>query len=79
MSMKAFKYGMNYGQKYASCYVTNTYGGIERNQQIQKEINYSLVGVVWPNTEMLISRPFAGLFKIRLLLRDCMRTKNVRN
>ena len=40
---------------------------------------YSLVGVVVPNTEMLISRPFAGLYKIRLLLRDCMRTKNVRN
>ena len=41
--------------------------------------NYSLVGLVWPNTEELISRPFMGLWKIRLLLQDRMRTKNVRN
>ena len=40
---------------------------------------YSLVRLVLPNTEMLISRPFTGLYKIRLLLWDCMRTKNVRN
>ena len=39
---------------------------------------YSLVRLVWPNTEELISRPFAGLYKIRLLLRDRMRTKNFR-
>ena len=42
-------------------------------------LNYSLVGVVLPNTEMLISRPFAGQYKIRWLLQDRMRTKNVRN
>ena len=40
---------------------------------------YSLVGLVWQNTEELISWSFAGLYKIRLLLRECMRTKNVRN
>ena len=40
---------------------------------------YSLVGVVMPNTELLISRPFAGLYKIRLLLWDRKRTKNFRN
>ena len=40
---------------------------------------YSLVGLIWPNTEELISRPFMGLWKIRLLLQDRMRTKNVRN
>ena len=34
--------------------------------------------LVWPNREELISRPFAGLYKIRLLLRDRMRTKNLR-
>ena len=35
--------------------------------------------LVWQNTEELISRPFADLYKIRLLLRDLMRTKNLRN
>ena len=40
---------------------------------------YSLVGLVWPNTEELISRPFMGLWKIWLLLQDRMRTKNLRN
>ena len=40
--------------------------------------NYSLVRLVWQNTEELISRPFAGLYKIRLLLRDRKRTKNFR-
>ena len=39
---------------------------------------YSLVRLVWQNTEELISRPFTGLYKIRLLLRDRMRTKNLR-
>ena len=34
--------------------------------------------LVLPNTEMLISRPFTGLYKIRLLLRDRMRTKNLK-
>ena len=54
---------------------------------LQKKINihsflpshYSLVRLVWPNREELISRPFAGLYKIRLLLRDRMRPKNLRN
>ena len=41
--------------------------------------SYSLVRLVWQNTEELISRPFAGVYKIRLLLRDRMRTKNFRN
>ena len=40
---------------------------------------YSLVRLVLPNTEMLISRPFTGLCKIWLLLRDRVRTKNFRN
>ena len=40
---------------------------------------YSLVGLVWQNTEELISWSFAGLYKIRLLLRDRMGTKNFRN
>ena len=40
--------------------------------------DYSLVRLVWQNTEELISRPFTGLYKIRLLLRDRMRTKNLR-
>ena len=31
---------------------------------------YSLVHLVWPNTESLISQPFMGLSKIRLLLQD---------
>ena len=39
---------------------------------------YSLVRLVWQNTEELISRPFTSLYKIRLLLRDRMRTKNLR-
>ena len=39
---------------------------------------YSLVRLVWQNTEELISRPFTGLYKIRLLLRDRMRTKNLK-
>ena len=42
-------------------------------------ILYSLVGLVWPNTEELISRPFTGLYKIRLLLQGRMRTKKFRN
>ena len=41
--------------------------------------DYSLVRLVWPNREELISRPFAGLYKIRLLLQDRMRPKNLRN
>ena len=41
-------------------------------QNIKKN-SYSPVGLVWPNTEELISRPFSGLYKIR------MRTKNLRN
>ena len=40
---------------------------------------YSLVRLVWPNTEELISRPFMGLWKIRLLPQDRMRTKKFRN
>ena len=36
---------------------------------------YSLVRLVLPNTEMLISLSFTGLYKIRLLLRDRMRPK----
>ena len=40
---------------------------------------YSLVRLVWPNTEELISRPFMGLSKIRLLLQDSILSpKNVR-
>ena len=37
-------------------------------------MKYSLVRLVWPNTEELISRPFMGLLKIRWLLQDRMRT-----
>ena len=40
---------------------------------------YSLVRLVWLNTEMLISRPFMDSWKIRLLLQDCISSKNVRN
>ena len=35
---------------------------------------YSLVRLVRPHTEELISRPFMGLLKIRWLLQDRMRT-----
>ena len=37
-------------------------------------MGYSLVRLVRPNTEELISRPFMGLLKIRWLLQDRMRT-----
>ena len=40
---------------------------------------YSLVRLVWQNTEELISWPFEGLYKIQLLLQDRMKTKNLRN
>ena len=40
---------------------------------------YSCPCLVVPNTEELISRPFKGLWKIRLLLQDRLRSKNVRN
>ena len=39
---------------------------------------YSLVRLVQPNTEMLISQPFTGLYKIRLLLQDCLTSRYVR-
>ena len=39
---------------------------------------YSLVRLVWPNTEELISRPFTGLYKIRLLLQDCKTSRYLR-
>ena len=38
---------------------------------VEEHKPYSLVRLVWPNTEELISQPFAGLYKIRLLLQDC--------
>ena len=47
-------------------------------RSISHSIIYSLVHLVWPNTEELISRPFMGLSKIRLLLQDHMSPKNVR-
>ena len=49
------------------------------NVYLNIKIRYSLVRLVWQNTEEFISRPFAGLYKIRLLLRDRMRPKNLRN
>ena len=39
---------------------------------------YSLVRLVQPNTEMLISQPFTGLYKIRLLLQDCLTSRYLR-
>ena len=36
---------------------------------------YSQVRLVWPNMEELISRPFMGLSKIRLLFQDSMNPK----
>ena len=40
--------------------------------------SYSLVRLVWQNTEELISRPFTGLYKIRLLLQDCLTSRYLR-
>ena len=40
---------------------------------------YSLVRLVRPNTEELISRPLEGLLKIRLLFQDGMRSPEFRN
>ena len=51
----------------------------DQDMCVKKLLKYSLVRLVWQNTEELISRPFADLYKIRLLLRDLMRTKNLRN
>ena len=39
---------------------------------------YSLLRLVWPNTEEPYSRPFLGLSKIRLVLQDYMSPKNIR-
>ena len=39
---------------------------------------YSLVRLVWQNTEELISRSFSGLYKIRLLLQDCLTSRYLR-
>ena len=41
-------------------------------------LTYSLVRLVLPNTEELISRPFTGLYKIRLLLQDCLTSRYLR-
>ena len=43
-------------------------------QPVLDPLIYSLVRLVRPNTEELISRPFLGLLKIRWLLQDRMRT-----
>ena len=43
-------------------------------QTIQSENKYSLVGLVLPKMEELISLPFVGLFKIRWLFQDRMST-----
>merc|ERR1712020_635246 len=43
-----------------------------------KGLTYSLVHLVWPNTESLISQPFMGLSKIRLLLQDPVSPRYVR-
>ena len=51
---------------------------LQDDMQVEILVDYSLVHLVWPNTEELISRPFVGLYKIRLLLRDRKRTKNFR-
>ena len=40
---------------------------------------YSLVRLVVPNTEELISQPLVGLSKIRLLFQDGMRSPEFRN
>ena len=40
---------------------------------------YSLVGLVVPKVEELISLPFVGLFKIRWLFQDRMSTWNPQN
>ena len=48
------------------------------NVPVNVNLIYSLVRLVWPNTEELISQPFMGLSKIRLLLQDSMSPKNVR-
>ena len=44
-----------------------------------KRGRYSLVRLVRPNTEELISRPLEGLLKIRLLFQDGMRSPEFRN
>ena len=41
-------------------------------------VKYSLVHLVWPNTESLISQPFMGLSKIWLLLQDPVSPRYVR-
>ena len=69
-----YKYMNNYTYKYTYKYIIY----IQMQIQMHMQIHYSLMRLVLPNTEELISRPFMGLYKIRLLLRDRMRTKNLR-
>ena len=61
-----YKYMNNYTYKYTYKYIIY----IQMQIQMHMQIHYSLMRLVLPNTEELISRPFRGLYKIRLLLRD---------
>ena len=70
-------HGGNVTVSYKGCSKSSTLEFSRCNQKLW--LCYSLVRLVWQNTEELISRPFTGLYKIRLLLRDRMRTKNLRN
>ena len=49
-------------------------GGMATVHKQRLSCKYSLVRLVVPNTEELISLPFMGLLKIRWLLQDRMRT-----
>ena len=47
------------------------------NLEGKSEKTYSLVHLVWQNREELISRPFIGLLKIRLMLQDCVTSRQL--
>ena len=51
-----------------------------KHQHIHEiQMMYSLVHLVRPKMEELISQTLLGLFKIRLLFQDRMRSQNLRN
>jgi len=63
------KYLKKYKTMYAMLLLEDFFGH-------DREFWYSLVHLVWPNTEELISQPFMGLSKIRLLLQDPVSPRN---
>ena len=62
-----------------------TEGNFQKRRKIfllvndKKSCGYSLVRLVVPNTEELISWPLLGLFKIHFLFQDDMRSPEFRN